>query len=121
MGIEKDYYVWAMAGDHFNPAALLSAAPLPNVSESGQICFGVNHPPRAAGGGIERAWTLFISSTFTDHSVKGKSRKHRDDVRLTLQELAQARARKYPPKDLIKLELTAETVIRQVHGRSRPN
>ena len=121
LGIEKDYYVWAMAGDHFHPAAPLSAAPLPNVSESGQICFGVNLPPRIGGKGIERAWSLFMKSTFTDHSVKGKSRKHPDDVRLTLQELAQARARKYPAKDLIKLELTAETVIRQIHGRSRVN
>lgn len=121
LGIEKDYYVWAMAGDRFDPAAPLAAAPLPNVNESGQICFGVNQPPRAVGKGIERAWTLFMTSTFTDHSVKGKSRKHRDDVRLTLQELAQARARKYPAKDLVKLELTAETVMTHVYQRSRAN
>jgi len=96
--------------------APLFAAPLPNVSESGQICFGVNLPPRAAGEGIERAWSLFMKSTFTDHSVKGKSRKHPDDIRLSLQELAQARARKYPAKDLIKLELTAETIMTRFTG-----
>jgi len=121
LGIEKDYYIWATTGDHLYPTAPLFAAPLPNISESGQICFGANLPPRATSEGIERAWSLFMKSTFTDHSVKSKSRKHPDDVRRTLQELAQARARKYPAKDLIKLELTAEMVIQQIHGRSRAN
>ena len=66
--------------------------------------------PQAAPTGdyaLTKAWEVFFATPFNNHHVDGKSRrrKYRADVRELLLDLEKQQARKYPVKDLVKLNL----------------
>jgi hypothetical protein len=104
IGIEKKYWVWAIKGKTFDPKAIAFHAPLPNIYNSGQICWGVNEPLNASPQSIEAAWNLFISSLFTSHLTTGKSKAHSIDVRQQLLKLHQQGKRStYPASDLMPI------------------
>jgi PRTRC genetic system protein B len=110
-GYDQRYYVWAFKDAELKGDTNLFAAPLPNVDANGAICFGSNVVPKASGKTIEEAWRIFLASPFTNHSVNGKSRKHPDDVRKQLTQLAEHRRRRYSIDDLVSLNRTANMVI----------
>jgi hypothetical protein len=95
MGVGSQYRIWAVGKSNsqfktgqFDPEAFIHAAPLPNVYDDGQICWGNGRPPVADGQGVGRAWAMFIGSDFTNHLVENKSRQHPKDIRFLLAELA---------------------------------
>ncbi|MBD0264587.1 MAG: hypothetical protein ICV78_18235 [Tolypothrix sp. Co-bin9] len=100
--INKRYFVWAVKENSFIKEAILYHAPLPNVDDQGEICFGAN----LLTGDLEKDLSLFLQSPFTNHNVDAKSKKHNDDIRKILFTLATSKRRKYPINDLLPCERT---------------
>lgn len=113
-GRGNHYFVFAVAGAHFNPRSMLYRAPLPNVADTGEICFGKNNVAAVAEGGMERAFDLFFAAPFNDHHADGRSQQYATDVRLQLRALAERRAAKYPMRDLIKLNRTVDEMVNRL-------
>lgn len=103
MGIEAKYWIWTIKSKTFDPKAWAFHTPLPNLYNSGQVCWGVNEPPEARPQTIELAWKLFISSLFTSHLATGKSNSDSGDVRQQLLKLYQQGKRSYPASDLVPI------------------
>jgi hypothetical protein len=122
LGIDRDYYLWAIKETQFNPKAIAYHAPLPNISvhPRGKICWGNTKPPQASNETIKQAWLLFMSSNFSSDYTSGKSRQFPDNVIRQLELLhikAQAFLRiRYPVSDLIAIDknTTIETLTQAV-------
>ncbi len=115
-GYAQRYYLWAVQDDELKGDTPLYAAPLPNVDANGAICFGSNTIPKVSAKTIEEAWSIFLASPFTNHSVNGKSRKYPNDVRQLLFELIKRKRRTYPLDDLVNLNRTMDMVIHSTLG-----
>lgn len=113
VGRGNSYWIHAVSGAQFSPRATLYRAPLPNVADDGQICFGKNSVPAVADGGMERAFDLFFAAPFNGHHMDNRSRRHPDDIRVRLRELAAGGAAKYPMRDLVKRDLTVDDMVRR--------
>lgn len=86
-------------------------APLPNVGmgSASSICWG--NVRKASGAALlqnrlDEDWKLLLGSVFTNHSVGGKSKLYRDDIRKQFVALEKRKARKYPVSDLIAAKVT---------------
>jgi hypothetical protein len=96
-GVGTEYYVWALklssslAPDgSLDGNAIVYHAPLPNVYDSGRICFGQNTPPPADWNTIERTWRLFITDAPYNADLSNKkSKTYPKDVRAQLLALAE--------------------------------
>lgn len=89
-------------------------APLPNVFNTGVICWGT--VPRvedvALGGSLlAEDWTMLLGSSFGDHAVGGKSKRKPEDIRKLFIELEMNKARVYPKSDLIPLKRTLSQIL----------
>ena len=99
------------------PAALDTAlfhAPLPNVFNSGSICWGTVQrvsDTALTGASLTEDWAQLLGSSFGDHACNGKSRSHPHDIRQKLIELEQKQARRYPTSDLIPAKKTLAQII----------
>ena len=96
---DHDMHMWAVKTVAFEPDAEAFAMPLPNVAQTGRVCFGANlHPPTSlqTANGI---WDTWISGAFTGESCTNKSKQFPDDVREHLRAL-EGRT-KYPKRDLV--------------------
>lgn len=90
----------------------LYAAPLPNVYENGNICWGtVQRPVEIISNTLDADWTLLLGSGFGNHAVNNKSKTHKADIREKLLELESRKARRYPVSDLTKTTATLEKLI----------
>jgi PRTRC genetic system protein B len=114
------YWIWAVKGDRVNPHHEVCRCPLPNVMQDASICWGLVKPPEASPRTVLRAWELFIKSTFNNHAASGKSKKHREDVRVLLKELAEGPVERYPVDDLVRqvdhTGITLDRVLRDFFG-----
>ncbi len=111
LGYGQRYHIWAFTDRDLRANSPLFVAPLPNVDANGAICFGTNIMSPASARTMGDAWNLFLASPFSNHSVNGKSKAFPDDVRLQLEQLAQAGRRRYPLRDLVPLRSTASQTI----------
>jgi hypothetical protein len=99
------------------PAALEAAlyqAPLPNVFNSGSICWGSVQrlsDEALSGASLAHDWAMLLGSPFGDHACSGKSRSHPHDIRQKLIELEQKGSRRYPTSDLIPAKKTLGQVL----------
>ena len=100
IGANNKYSVWALKTKTFNPDAPLFYAPLPNVYQSGEICWGNNHPPECSPQSMNAAWGMFITSPFNNHLSNSKSQRNKDDICQHLAYLNSNKAKKYPISDL---------------------
>jgi PRTRC genetic system protein B len=114
VGQGNRYSLFAVTGAQFNPLSTLYRAPLPNVADDGDICFGKNSVPAVADGGMERAFDLFWAAPFNDHHMENRSKQHADDIRVQLRALAAGGAAKYPARDLVKCDLTVDDFVRRL-------
>lgn len=108
-GRSPDYEVWAVTERPANYEAPLYHAPLPNVYSRGAICWGtVQRVDSAAlaGNTLIADWQQLLGTRFGNHSVSGKSKQHRGDVRQMYLELEARKARVYPKKDLVEAKQT---------------
>lgn len=88
--------------------------PLPNVFNSGSICWGsVQRVSDTALSGTSLAedWSQLLGSSFGDHAVSGKSKSHPRDIRQKLIELEAKGAKRYPISDLIPAKKTLAEVL----------
>jgi len=115
-GLSNQYYIWAVKTETLKPHNEIYRCPLPNVEETGLICWGPYNPPRCTTKSISEAFKLFINSTFNNHRADGKSKRFREDVRLMLTELAAAGG-PYPVDDLMRqvprVGIALDTAIRE--------
>ncbi len=86
-------------------------APLPNIGmgNASAICWGnVRKVSRESllQNRLDEDWKLLLGSVFTNHSVGGKSKLYRDDIRKQFVALEKRKARKYPVSDLMATKLT---------------
>jgi E2/UBC family protein D len=114
-GLSNLYHIWAVKTVELIPSHEIYRCPLPNVEETGLICWGPYRPPRCTAKSIFDAFDLFIKSTFNNHRADGKSHKYREDVRLMLREVAGTKP--YPVNDLMRqvprVGIGLDTAIRQ--------
>lgn len=111
-GIGTNYFVWATKAPQFQPHHTIFRCPLPNVYQHAEVCWGLIKPPRATARTLFQAWDLFIKSTFNNHLASGKSKRHREDVRVLLREVKDV----YPVEDLVpqtESKIALDTMIRK--------
>jgi len=93
------YQVYAVKARPITLDAPLFHAPLPNIFNSGSICWGsVRRVEDSAlhGNSLSADWSALLGSPFGDHVVNGKSRSHPHDIRQQLLDLESRKARVYP-------------------------
>lgn len=88
--------------------------PLPNVFNSGGICWG--SVKRVSDSDLQTNslaadWSQFLGSSFGNHATNGKSKSHGQDIREKLAELEKRNARVYPKSDLIPVKRTLAQVV----------
>ena len=108
------YSVWAATQRPASYDARLYHAPLPNVYGGGGVCWGTVKrvgDAALAGSSLAEDWQQLLGSRFGNHSVSGKSKEHRQDVRQMYFELEERNARVYPKKDLIDAKRTLGAVL----------
>lgn len=89
-------------------------APLPNVFNSGAICWGtVQRVTDTAlqNAGLAEDWKMLLGSSFGDHAVGGKSKRQPQDIRQLLIDLETQKARRYPTRDLVPVKKTLSQVL----------
>jgi len=118
-GCDDNYYLWALRGVSLEPKAQLYRAPLPNINEHGLICFGSNQRPRVSAASFAEAWRLFLAAPFNDHHADGLSREFPEDVRRQLAKLYRERAKRYPARDLVRIDNTLEGAVDRLTNRHR--
>ena len=111
-----DYRVYAVKKRPTSMDIELFHSPLPNVFNSGAICWGkVNRVSRDSlkESNLAEDWKMLLGSPFGSHAVSGKSQKHRMDVRHMLRELHEKgkKTRRYPISDLVSTKQTLGKVV----------
>jgi len=92
----------------------LYAAPLPNVYDSGSICWGsVRQASKEAlaSTSLEEDWALLLGTPFNNHSVHGRSKSHPRDIREKYADMEKRRSRVYPISDLIPTKRTLGSLL----------
>lgn len=97
---DHSLYVWAVKTPVFQPGAPVFCMPLPNVAQSGLVCFGANKHPPASLQTANSVWDTWISGAFTGESCGHKSKLYTNDIREQLRAL-QGQT-KYPKRDLVE-------------------
>jgi hypothetical protein len=113
-GRSPHYEVYAVKQRPESLNALLFHAPLPNVFNSGAICWGT--VPRLfdttlVSTSLVSDWTMLLGSAFGDHAVSGKSKREPNDIRKLLIALEAKRAQAYPKGDLIPVRKTLAQLL----------
>lgn len=106
-------HIWAISGKKFSADEKVFHAPLPNISNTGQICFGNNQLEREKG--IEHAWKLFLGSPFNSHQVDNKCKSQPGDIRQLLLDLRNKKS--FPTQELIKAGHSVHSVFQNIHWR----
>lgn len=101
-----DYRVFASKGRPTDLSAALFHAPLPNVYQDGRVCWG--NIPKASmvslqANTLDEDFALLLGTTFTGHSVSGKSRSHAADIRAKYLDMQERRTRTYPTRDFMPI------------------
>ena len=110
-----NYAVYAIKRRPQTFDADLYLAPLPNVFNSGSICWG--SVQRVSDGALAQPslaedWAQLLGTPFGDHACSGKSRSHPRDIRQKLIEMEAKGAKRYPTSDLIPAKKTLAEVLR---------
>jgi hypothetical protein len=95
------YQVYAVKRKPKSPKEPLFWAPLPHVQ--GGVCWGtvaLPSPDSLKGSSLSEDWGQFLGSRFGNHTVDGKSKSHKGDVRTLYYALQNEMS--YPLGDLVK-------------------
>ena len=109
-----EYKVYAVKGRPTTLDAELFNCPLPNVFNSGSICWGTVKQVGADGlksNSLQADWSMLLGSPFGDHACHNKSKSEPSDIRKVLIALEKRNARVYPRRDLISAKKTLEQEI----------
>ncbi|MEO8391555.1 MAG: hypothetical protein ABI700_01050 [Chloroflexota bacterium] len=89
-------------------------APLPNVFNSGTICWGsvpLVSEQALRGSSLAEDWRVLLGSRFGDHGVQSKSKAFMRDVRQQFIALEARKARVYPKSDLVPVQRSLAQVL----------
>lgn len=92
-------------------------APLPNIYQQGNICWGtVNRVSKdgLASNHLDEDWKLLLGSSFGNHGVPNRSKSHPKDIREKYAAMEARKTRTYPTTDLIKTDKTLAQVIKDM-------
>lgn len=117
VGLDQSWYIWAVRARKFSPDLELFHTPLPNIGQTGLICFGANQHPEVVRHGNQAAWELFISSAFNSHHADGKSLEYPQNILFRLHSLSTKKAARYPVRDLVSLRCTVNEAVRRLIER----
>jgi len=109
-----NYAVYAVKRRPGTLDVALHLAPLPNVFNSGSICWGSVQrvsDEALSGASLAEDWSMLLGSPFGDHACNGKSKSHPHDIRQKLIELEAKGAKRYPTADLIPAKKTLAQVL----------
>jgi len=109
-----NYAVYAVKRKPKSLDLALFQAPLPNVFNSGSICWGTVQrvsDTALSGASLAEDWAMLLGSPFGDHATSGKSASFPQDIRKKLIELEQKDCRRYPTTDLIPARKTLAQVL----------
>jgi len=109
------YRVYALKGRPTTLDVELFNCPLPNVFNSGSICWGTVKQVEADGlksNSLAADWSVLLGSPFGNHALHNKSKSEPSDIRKLLVALEKRNARLYPRRDLI----SAQTSLAQAIG-----
>ncbi len=100
--------LWVYAyKDRLNLDSVLYQFPLPNISPTGQVCWGnVSQSSQC----IATVWNSFITSKFNQDYDEGKSQAYPYNIVIQLKEIAQSLDCVYPQQDLIQTSLTLSSL-----------
>jgi hypothetical protein len=110
-GGSAQYQLYAVKRRPTTLRAPLYHAPLPNVFNSGSICWGNVALTPTQGTSLSGTWQDLFGSPFGNHAVSGKSAQYRQDIRQHLLALAENKTRTYPTRDLVTTEKTLEQIV----------
>jgi len=118
VGAHKQYRIWALKGSRFEHSTNAYHAPFPNVHANGEICWGLNEPPKVHPGAARQAWELFFRLPFNRDLANGKSSRYPSDVRRLLAELDGKRT--FPCEELVEMHKTIRHLVEEtIGGRER--
>ena len=103
------YEVYAVKGRPTSLSAKLFNCPLPNVFNTGSICWGTVKRVSAdqlSDASLDKDFGMLLGSPFGTHACTGKSEAYPRDIREHLIALEKRGARVYPRKDLISAKKT---------------
>lgn len=108
------YQVYAVKKRPTTFDAPLYHAPLPNVFNTGGICWGsvpLVSDEALRGSSLAEDWCVLLGSRFGDHAVHGKSQAYTRDIRQQFVALEERKARVYPKSDLVPVNKTLAQVL----------
>jgi PRTRC genetic system protein B len=103
------YQVYAVKKRPITFDTPLFHAPLPNVFNTGAICWGsvpLVSEEALRGSALADDWRVLLGSRFGDHGVQGKSKAYMRDIRQQFIALEERKARVYPKSDLVPVNKT---------------
>ncbi len=109
-----NYAVYAVKKRPTSLDAALFHAPLPNVFNSANICWGSVQrvsDEALSSASLAEDWAMLLGSPFGDHACSGKSKSHKQDIRKKLIEMEKKGSRRYPTSDLIPAKKTIAQVL----------
>ncbi len=109
-----NYAVYAVKKRPTSLDVALFHAPLPNVFNSANICWGSVQrvsDEALSSASLAEDWAMLLGSPFGDHACSGKSKSHKQDIRQKLIEMEQKGSRRYPTSDLIPAKKTLAQVL----------
>ncbi len=109
-----NYAVYAVKKRPTSLDATLFHAPLPNVFNSANICWGSVQrvsDEALSSASLAEDWAMLLGSPFGDHACSGKSKSHKQDIRKKLIEMDKKGSRRYPTSDLIPAKKTIAQVL----------
>jgi len=110
----SDYKLYAVKRRPKQMDVPLYHAPIPNVFNSGGICWGTVErvsDNALASVSLAEGWSQLLGSPFGSHACSGKSKAYRDDVRKQLLALEAAGKKRYPTTDLIEAKSTLANAL----------
>lgn len=108
-----NYQVFAVLARPTKLDCALFNAPIPNVSSNG-VCWGTVRKVSGdalKSNSLDEDWKVFLGSPFGNHTVNGKSKKYKQDIRKAYIAMDAAKTRRWPVKDLIATRETLGEVI----------
>ena len=104
-------HVYAVKRRPTSLTAPLYHAPLPNVFNSGSVCWGSVPQTASMGLSLTATWARLFGTAFGGHATSGKSRIYPQDICEGLLALAKQTQRTYPRPDLMAAEMTLAKLV----------
>lgn len=106
------HHVFAVKERPTNFNVKLFRAPLPNIYDSGKICWGnISTKPLNDQTSLKPDWQELFATQFGNHMVNGSSKRYPYDIRKLLIELNDRKKHHFPTSDLIPVRTRLSDIL----------